>query len=129
MPAVESNVVTTDLEMLAQGGPGIVWNQSSEDLNLNLMVLAPNGEIAEHVNPAVDVLLVGVRGGGTIAIDGEEGILGSGRMVLVPRGARRSIAAGPEGLAYLTCHRRRPGLWPEALRHGAAATPPAGGES
>lgn len=122
-------MVTTDLQALAQDRQGIVWSQSSEDFNLNLMVLAPNGEIAEHVNSAVDVLLVGVRGGGTIAIDGEEDVLGSGRMVLVPRGARRGIAAGPEGLAYLTCHRRRPGLWPEPLRHGPAATPPPGGES
>ena len=107
--------MTVDLQALAQAGSGIVWNGASEDLNLNLMVLDPGRTIEEHVTPAVDVLVVGVRGTGTISIDGEEDALGPGRIALIPRDARRSISAGSEGLAYLTCHRRRPGLQPGPL--------------
>lgn len=36
----------------------------------------------------------------------------------LPRTSRRSLAAGPDGLAYLTVHRRRPGL---AIRSAPAA--------
>lgn len=109
--------MTIDLQLLAQDKLGIVWTQACDDLNLNLMVLEPGRSIAEHVNAAFDVLVVGVRGAGAISIDGEEDILGPGRIAVIPRGTRRSISAGPPGLAYLTCHRRRQGLQPGPVRH------------
>lgn len=108
--------MSIDLRTLVGSGSGIVWNQASEDLNLNLMVLEAGGEIAEHVNAAVDVLLVPVEGQGVVAVDGSEEALHPGHIVLIPRGARRSIHAGSEGFAYLLCHRRRPGLWPQPLQ-------------
>jgi quercetin dioxygenase-like cupin family protein len=105
--------MTTDLSALARApGPGVVWSQASEDLNLNLVVLDAGGTIAEHSNAAVDVLLVGVRGSGMITVNGVEDLLEPGRIVVIAKGDRRSISAGPGGLAYLTCHRRRPGLQP-----------------
>ena len=101
-----------DLRTLTDHGPGIVWSRASEDLNLNLVVLDPGAEIAEHVNAEVDVLLVAVEGEGAVSIDRREEVIRAGGMALIPRGARRSIRAGAERLAYLTCHRRRHGLWP-----------------
>jgi len=107
-------VMAVDLRALVSRGPGIVWNASSEDLNLNLMSLDPGGAIAEHVNDAVDVLLVVIEGQGIVDVDGRQEQVGPGQLVLIPRGARRSIRAGAERFAYLMCHRRRPGLWPGA---------------
>jgi|GEM_PF-1207871 len=40
----------------------------------------------------------------------EEIALAPGAAVWLPRGSRRSLSAGPDGLAYLTVHQRRPGL-------------------
>ncbi|MFT2020017.1 hypothetical protein ACMA1D_29900 [Streptomyces sp. 796.1] len=37
-------------------------------------------------------------------------LVGPGDLVWLPRGSRRAVAAGPDGLVYLTVHRRRPGL-------------------
>jgi mannose-6-phosphate isomerase-like protein (cupin superfamily) len=106
--------MTIDLHDLASGGPGIVWSQASEDFNLNLMVLARNAEIAVHVNGELDVLLIAVEGQATIAIDDRAEDVRAGQAIVIPRGAQRSMRAGSEGFAYLTCHRRRRGLWPAA---------------
>jgi quercetin dioxygenase-like cupin family protein len=104
--------MTVDVRALASSGSGIVWSHASEDLNLNLMVLDPGAEVAEHINTEVDVLLVAVEGQSAISIDGREESIQAGGLALIPRGARRSIRAGAERFAYLTCHRRRRGLWP-----------------
>jgi mannose-6-phosphate isomerase-like protein (cupin superfamily) len=108
--------MTIDLRALAGGGSGIVWSQATEDLNLNLMVLEPDVQIAAHVNAELDVLLVAVEGQGTIVIDERSEDVQAGQAIVIPRGARRSIRAGAERFAYLTCHRRRRGLWPGPLQ-------------
>jgi mannose-6-phosphate isomerase-like protein (cupin superfamily) len=111
--------MTIDLRNLARSHTcGILWGQASEDLNVNLVALAPGGAIEEHINAVVDVLLVGVRGEGTISVDGVVDVFGLGRLLVVPKGARRAVSASSEGLTYLTCHRRRPGLQPGPLRRG-----------
>lgn len=108
------NVV--DLLTLAGNGEEMtVWTHETEDLNVNLLVLAPGHGVAEHRNAHVDVLLVGVQGAGYVAIDETEHSLGAGQALVIPKGTRRSIASGDERFAYLTCHRRRGRLWPEPL--------------
>ena len=66
--------------------------------------------MGEHVNAELDVLIVGVRGRGEVLVDGRALPLGPGDLLLVPRGARRGTRATTERFAYLTVHRRRPGL-------------------
>jgi quercetin dioxygenase-like cupin family protein len=91
---------------------GPAWTGVSDDLNVNLLVFQPGEGVAEHVNAEVDVLVIGIRGVGIIAVDGVEHPLRAGGAILIPKGARRGTQAGDEALAYLTCHRRRAGLWP-----------------
>ena len=93
-------------------GPGAIWTQQSEDLNVNLLVFASGEGVAEHVNAEVDVLLVGITGTGAVTINGTPQILGPGRAIVIPKGARRSTRGVSASFAYLTCHRCRGGLWP-----------------
>jgi quercetin dioxygenase-like cupin family protein len=97
---------------LATGGSGPVWTAASDDLNVNLIVLTHGAGIDEHVNTEVDALAVGVAGEGRITIDGRSLELGPGVLVMIPKGAARSISPLSDRFAYLTCHRRRGGINP-----------------
>ena len=104
---------TADLAALAAGvRAGAAWSVESADLDVNLVVFPSGDGVAEHVNAEVDVLLVGIRGGGTLEIDGLPHTLLPGHATIIPNGARRSVRAGTDGIAYLTCHRRRQALLP-----------------
>lgn len=88
------------------------WAMRSADLNANLLVFDGIDGVAEHVNNEVDVLVVCVAGSGVITIDGVAHPITANQAVLIPVGASRSLAAAGSRFAYLTCHRRRAGLWP-----------------
>jgi quercetin dioxygenase-like cupin family protein len=110
-------VDAADLAALAhsEAARGLVWTHQGADLNANLLLFAAGDGVAEHVNAEVDVLLVGVAGDGVVEVDGRSHALGAGRLLVVPKGARRATRAVGDRFAYLTCHRRRPGLWPTGL--------------
>jgi quercetin dioxygenase-like cupin family protein len=115
LPVFEREVVSADLSAAAQegrtGAGGAVWSLPHDgDLDANLVVLHPGGSIGEHVNREVDVLVLVVAGAATLTVDGEPIALASGSLALVPRLRSRSIAAGDEGVEYLSVHRRRAGL-------------------
>ena len=105
---------TVDLTAFARSAtqPGAVWTRQSEDLNVNLLVFASGEGVAEHVNAEVDVLLVGIAGEGAVTVNGTRQILSAGHGIVVPKGANRGIQSSTESFAYLSCHRRRGGLWP-----------------
>jgi quercetin dioxygenase-like cupin family protein len=105
-------VVDLAAPVRAATAPGAVWTHQSEDLNVNLLVFASDEGVAEHVNAEVDVLLVGIAGTGAVTIDGTRQILGPGHAMVIPKGTNRSIQSTSDPFAYLTCHRRRGGLWP-----------------
>ncbi len=106
---------------------GPLWTRQTADLNVNLIVLdAPRG-IAESVNVEVDVLLVGLAGEGTVVLDGQRHTLAAGQALVLPRGARRAVECPRGRFAYLTCHRRRAGLWPTNAPRLAAGEEPANG--
>lgn len=94
------------------GGAGVVWKLGDGDrqLDVNLVHLPPGGQVGSHGNDQVDVLLVGVTGDAVVDCDGEPHRLAPGILVWVPTGTIRSIAAGGEGAAYLSAHRRRDGV-------------------
>jgi len=75
---------------------------------------ADDGVVA-HVNDEVDVLLVGVTGAGVVAVDGTDHPVGAGQALVIPKGARGAIRAVGGRFAYLSCHRRRAGLWPAGV--------------
>ena len=113
----ERRVAAIDVAELARvsNAAGPIWTDQSEDLNVNLLVLARDEGIAGHVNAEVDVLLVGVAGAGVVEVDGIECPVGPGQVLLIRKGAQRAIRSGGDRFAYLTCHRRRAGLWPRGV--------------
>jgi quercetin dioxygenase-like cupin family protein len=106
--------ITHDLPRLAREALGKkpAWSLQSEDLNVNLVSCTTGQGIGSHVNREVDVLLVAIDGEGSVEIDGAWYALRAGQAVLVPKGAQRATRCDGETFAYLTCHRRRTGLWP-----------------
>ncbi|MFE2291328.1 hypothetical protein [Streptomyces sp. NPDC059452] len=123
-------------ELLASAAPeerGALWHlaEQGRELDANLVRLPAGAEVGEHQEDVLDVLLVVLAGGGRIRTggggggpdtggedgsgdgggDGGGGLeLGPSTVVWLPRTSRRSLVAGPDGLTYLTVHRRRPGL-------------------
>ncbi|WP_055589405.1 cupin domain-containing protein [Streptacidiphilus griseoplanus] len=105
-----------DVAAQAAGAPedagGALWRlaEPGRQLDANLVRLPPGHRVGAHREPELDVLLLVVEGSGTLA-DGEEiQQLGTGTLVWLPQGSARELAAGPDGLACLTVHRRRPGM-------------------
>jgi mannose-6-phosphate isomerase-like protein (cupin superfamily) len=91
---------------------GVVWRleEVGRQLDANVLNLPAGQTIGTHVEPDLDVLLVIVAGSGTMVTEAGLLTLGPGELVWLPHGSVRSLAAGAEGLAYLTVHRRRPGM-------------------
>jgi quercetin dioxygenase-like cupin family protein len=91
---------------------GILWKlaESGRQLDANLVRLPAKGHIGLHTDPDLDVLVLVVAGDGVL--DAPEGTvsLAEGVLLWLPHCSTRSITAGPEGLAYVTVHRRRPGM-------------------
>lgn len=89
-----------------------MWSApGTTDMHINLVRLEPGGDIGAHVNSEVEVLIVGVSGEGVVGVDGRDVTLVPSVLVVIPKGARRAVAAGPAGpLAYLSIHRARGGL-------------------
>jgi quercetin dioxygenase-like cupin family protein len=103
-----------ELAAIARAGTaaGAAWTHQSDDLDTNLLVFATGQGVDEHVNDEVDVLLVGIAGEGVVTVDGARRILRPGRALVIAKGTRRGTLALRDPFAYLTCHRRRSGLWP-----------------
>ncbi|HKY25002.1 MAG TPA: cupin domain-containing protein [Gaiella sp.] len=97
-----------DLTRIAGHGPA--WGTASEDLNATLLVWREAEGQPSHINAERDVALLALAGSGVLLVDEQECRLGPGTFAIVPRGATRSVTAGPEGLRCLSVHRRRGGL-------------------
>lgn len=101
-PAAEGAV-----DLLARTGTGPLWGMASTDLNATLLAWPAGHEVPEHVNCELDVLVVVLAGDATVTIDGQADGLSAGSAILVPRATRRRIAAGDDGVRYVSIHRRR----------------------
>ncbi|MFE6933685.1 hypothetical protein ACFVDT_16850 [Streptomyces sp. NPDC057699] len=103
-------------ELLASAGPGergALWHlaEQGRELDANLVRLPPGAGVGEHQEDVLDVLLVVLAGGGSLrTADGDTLDLAPTTVTWLPRTSRRALEAGPDGLTYLTVHRRRPGL-------------------
>lgn len=109
-----------DLPDLARRTPGKkpAWSHRGEDLSVNLISCIGGEGVGGHVNAEVEVVIVGVDGNGSVQIDGRWHMLGSGQVVVIPKGARRATRCDGDSFSYLTCHRSRSGLWPAVRHHG-----------
>ena len=92
---------------------GVVWKLpvAARDLDSNVIALPAGGHIGAHRGPDVDVLLQVLGGSGTLTTELDIDVaLKPGDVVWLPRGSRRQFFSGPEGLRYLTVHKRRKAL-------------------
>ena len=105
-------VVTLADVLATTAGPGPVWTASSADLNVNLVAFDAGQGVPRHVNGDVDVLIVVVVGDGVLEVDGVARTVRVGQACLILKGQERALHSGGGSFAYLTCHRRRGGLWP-----------------
>jgi quercetin dioxygenase-like cupin family protein len=102
-------------ELVAGAGPdaaGALWRlaESGRQLDANVVRLPAGRRVGTHAEPDLDVLLLVVAGGGTLHAAEGARPLTPGLLLWLPHGSTRDLAAGPDGLAYLTVHRRRPGM-------------------
>jgi quercetin dioxygenase-like cupin family protein len=104
-----TTALVVDLGSIETGGrSGAVWSlPHGGDLDGNLVRIEPDGAIDPHVNAEVDVLISVVAGHGHLVVDGISRELRGDMVALVPKGTRRSIGAGADGISYLSIHRRR----------------------
>lgn len=103
---------------------GAIWSHGSEQLNINLVVFNEGRGVQQHVNDEVDVLLIGIDGRGVIEVNGASSVLLPGCLLVIPRGASRSIRSESLRFAYLSCHQRRVGLWPvPRTKHSSGPQP------
>ncbi|MFI6444407.1 cupin domain-containing protein [Kitasatospora sp. NPDC050543] len=91
---------------------GALWRlaEPGRQLDANLVRLPADAAVEEHSEHDLDVLLLVAGGSGTLLGGAEEVALAVGTLAWLPRAAPRGLRAGPQGLVYLTVHRRRPGL-------------------
>ncbi|PRH76710.1 hypothetical protein C6N75_24150 [Streptomyces solincola] len=101
-------------ELLRAGGgrSGALWRlgRRNRQLDANVVRVPPGSPVGDHVEAQVDVLLVVVSGSGTLMLDGARREVSRGVVVYLPRGARRAVEPGADGIVFITAHRRRSGL-------------------
>lgn len=113
-PLIEKLLPEETLTALANAatheGSGPVWGIASEELNATLLYWRAGEGPPEHVNAERDVLVAVLAGSVIVSTDEEEHELAAGEATIIAKGRRRKISAGPEGVRYLSVHRRRPPL-------------------
>ena len=87
---------------MAIDGRGPVWGAESEELNATILEWPAGGGPGETVSK-LDVVYAVLRG--SLVLNGEE--LQTGEARIVPKDTSRRVVAGPDGVRYLTAHRRR----------------------
>ena len=95
------------VDLSAPLGSGPLWGTETDDLNATLLAWPAGDGPDEHVNRECDVILVVLAGAATITIDGEPHMVGADEALVVEKGRRRGLSAGPGGVRYLSVHRRR----------------------
>lgn len=115
-------VLCDTAELIAGAGDdaGALWRlaEPGRQLDSNVVRLRPGERVDTHAEPDLDVMLLVLSGGGTLTTDEGDQDLTPGTLLWLPRTSRRSLAAdAPDGLCYLTVHRRRAGMqirrpWP-----------------
>jgi mannose-6-phosphate isomerase-like protein (cupin superfamily) len=96
--------------LLPAGAGGPTWGTATSELNATILEWPPGGGTAEHINAERDVILVVLDGTAEIELEGVLVRAKQAEVVVLEKGARRRVTAGPGGVRYLTVHRLREGL-------------------
>ncbi|MDT0609268.1 hypothetical protein [Streptomyces lancefieldiae] len=108
--------VLCDTAELLSYGPdapaGALWKlaEPGRQLDANVVRIPPAGRVDTHTEPDLDVLLLVLDGGAALLCTDGERPLRAGVLTWLPHGSTRGVLAGPDGVTYLTVHRRRPGM-------------------
>ncbi|MGC0373093.1 cupin domain-containing protein [Streptomyces sp. SAI-229] len=115
---------TAALAALDDVSAGALWRlaEPGRQLDANVVRIPPGRGVDTHREPDLDVLLLILAGHGTLTAPDGPRALSAGALTWLPHGSTRSLTAGPEGLTYLTVHRRRPGM--RIQRRGPALEQP-----
>ncbi|MFF9216867.1 hypothetical protein [Streptomyces viridosporus] len=115
---------TAALAALDDAPAGALWRlaESGRQLDANVVRIPPGQRVDTHREPDLDVLLLVLAGDGTLTAPDGSRPLSAGALAWLPHGSTRGLAAGTEGLTYLTVHRRRPGM--RIQRRGTAGERP-----
>jgi quercetin dioxygenase-like cupin family protein len=112
-PAVPHILCNAHAVTARLGTPGgALWKlaEPGRQLDANLIHQPRGQRVDTHAEPDLDVLLLVLAGDGVLGTADETIHLTGGTMLWLPRGSSRSLAAGEDGISYLTVHRRRPGM-------------------
>jgi quercetin dioxygenase-like cupin family protein len=90
------------------GGPE--WGTATEDLNATILAWAAGKGPAEHVNDERDVVVVVTEGTLLATVDEHDQEVAAGEVLVLRKGTRRRLTAGPDGVRYVSVHRRRDGI-------------------
>jgi quercetin dioxygenase-like cupin family protein len=104
---------TAELVSLVGDGPdGALWKlaEPGRQLDANVVRVPAGGRVGTHTEPDLDVLLLVLAGEAALVCADGERPLRAGALTWLPHGSARGVAAGPDGVTYLTVHRRRPGM-------------------
>ena len=108
--------VTSLLAGRPDGGHGVLWSASNQ-LQTNVISLASGQHIGAHSEAELDVTVAVVIGTLELRVGADPALehataVQAPAVVVLPAGTRRSLTAGPDGVTYLTAHRRRTGMLP-----------------
>ncbi|MFI5852875.1 hypothetical protein [Streptomyces parvulus] len=94
------------------GAAGALWRlaEPGRQLDANVVRVPAGGRVGTHTEPDLDVLLLVLDGEASLVCSDGDRPLRQGLLTWLPHGAARGVVAGPDGVAYLTVHRRRPGM-------------------
>ncbi|MGW8745307.1 hypothetical protein [Streptomyces sp. NPDC055794] len=95
-----------------EGATGALWRlaEPGRQLDANVVRIPAAGRVGTHTEPDLDVLLLVLDGAASlVGADGDRP-LHKGVLTWLPHGSARGVVAGPDGVTYLTVHRRRPGM-------------------
>ncbi|MFK4540943.1 quercetin dioxygenase-like cupin family protein [Streptomyces tendae] len=108
-------VLCDTARLLSPGGDapaGALWKlaEPGRQLDANVVRLPAGGRVDTHTEPDLDVLLLVLDGAARLESADGGHALRTGVLTWLPHGSTRAVLAGPDGVTYLTVHRRRPGM-------------------
>ncbi|MBQ0827034.1 hypothetical protein [Streptomyces tagetis] len=126
-------VLADTAALLAPGAEssGALWRlaEPGRQLDANVVRVPAGGRVGTHREPDLDVLLLVLDGAASLTGSDGEHALRPGMLTWLPHGSTRALEAGPDGVAYLTVHRRRPGMRIGPPGTAARLMPDDGGDS
>ncbi|HTQ08992.1 MAG TPA: hypothetical protein VMI31_02865 [Fimbriimonadaceae bacterium] len=97
-------------------GPGAAFGLETEDLDVTVVAWPEHFLVPAHVNSEVDVAMVVLSGSGEATVDGVTYALRLGSVLVIPKGAERSIRSHSVDFRYVNTHRRKRKLMPKISR-------------